>query len=120
MAEMEKHLIGFSRARVEAVGTIEEANFDLPVIWERDERVQPFHMHEPSIDQRDPTVAEVEKMQRAHAATIATCERMLGRRLTDDEQRYIYTGFKNGRIVGHLSPPLSELIKNASREPRKS
>jgi hypothetical protein len=49
MAEMEKHLLGFLQARVEAVGTWDEEQ-DLPVVvWRRDEAVQSFELRPPSV-----------------------------------------------------------------------
>lgn len=96
-AEMEKHLIGFRRAALEAVRTFEEEGQTIPVIWKRDEALQPFQLR--------PL-----KMERAHLASIATCEKILGRSLTADELACIKTGFENGRIVGNIASPLCHLL----------
>jgi hypothetical protein len=119
MAEMENHLIGFARERVETVGTIKEMNYDMPAVWTRDETVQPFELHERPIDRRDPTEAEVEQMERARAATVVTCERILGRSLTDAERACIHVTFENGKIVGNISALLAEFLKNTPPAPPK-
>jgi hypothetical protein len=109
-AEMEKHLIGFRRASLEAVGTLEEAGETLPVVWKRDEAIQPFELRPPVTDPRDPTPQERVQMEAAHKASIATCEKILGRPLGADELACVQTGFENGRITGNIAPPLAQLL----------
>jgi hypothetical protein len=117
LAEMEKHLIGFSRERLETVRTIEEMNYDIPAVWTRDENVQPFELHEEPIVRRDPTEAEAEQIVRARAAAIETCERILGRTLTEAERAFVHVDFKNGKIVGNIYGLLAELVKHSSPAP---
>jgi hypothetical protein len=105
-AEMEKHLIGFKRAALEAVSTFEEAGKNIPVVWKRDEAVQPFELSPPVIDRRPPTPAEQAQMKAAHQASIATCEEILGRQLEPHEIACVQTDFENGRIVGNILAPL--------------
>jgi hypothetical protein len=109
-AEMEKHLIGFRRAGLEAVRTFEEEGQTIPVIWKRDEAVQPFQLRPPVIDPRDPTPQERAQMEAAHQASIATCEKILGRSLEPAELACVQTGFENGRIVGSIAAPLCHLL----------
>jgi hypothetical protein len=109
-AEMEKHLIGFTRAALEAVRTFDEEGQTIPVVWKRDETVQPFRLRPPVIDPRDPTAEERVQMEAAHRASIATCERILGRPLSFDELECVHTGFENGRIVGSIAHPLCDLL----------
>jgi hypothetical protein len=108
--EMEKHLIGFRRSALEAVPTLEEAGETFPVVWKRDEVLQPFQLMPPVIDPRDPTPQERAQMERAHLASIAACERTLGRPLTVDEVACVNTRFENGRITGNIAPPLAQLL----------
>jgi hypothetical protein len=49
-------------------------------------------------------------MAAAHQASIATCEKILGRALSTDEAECVKTGFENGRIVGSIAPPLCHLL----------
>jgi hypothetical protein len=109
MASMERHLIGFSRAQAEAAGTWEQ-KLKMPVIWRRDEAVQPLQLRPPLIDPREPTAEESVQMEAAHRAAIATCERILGRPLSADELACVHTGFENGRIVGDIARPLCDLL----------
>jgi hypothetical protein len=109
MASMEQHLIGFSRAKIEAAGTWEQ-KLDTPPVWKRDEAIQPFKLRPPVIDSRDPTPEELVQMQAAHRASVATCEKILGRPLSADEIACVETGFENGRITGNIAPPLSRLL----------
>lgn len=114
---MEKKLIGFSRAKAEAVSTSEEI-CGPQSLWTRDEILQPFELLPPEHDSRPPTLEETARMKDAHEASIATCERILGRRLHSHELDCIHTGFENGRIVGSIKMPLSDLI--AGRQPKAS
>lgn len=109
-AEMEKHLMGFRRDRLEAVPTFEDAGETIPVVWKRDEALQPFQLRPPIIDPRDPTPQERVQMEAAHKASIATCEKILGRPLGADELACVQTGFENGRITGNIAPPLAQLL----------
>jgi hypothetical protein len=109
-AEMEKRLIGFRRAALEAVRTFEEEGETIPVVWKRDEALQPFQLQPLKVDTREPTSEERAQMERAHQASITTCEKILGRSLTSDELACINTGFENGRIVGNIAPPLCDLL----------
>lgn len=109
MASMEEHLVGFSRAKAEAEGTWEE-KLDTPVVWRRDESIQPFELHAPEVDPRPPTAEERVRMEAAHRASIATCEKLLGRSLQAAELACIHTGFENGRITGSIAPPLCDLL----------
>src|SRR4051794_15355990 len=95
MASMEQHLIGFSRAKAEAAGTWEQ-QLDSPPVWKRDEAIQPFQLRPPEIDPREPTAKECERMESAHRASIATCEKILGRPLQPQELACVQTGFENG------------------------
>lgn len=108
-AEMERHLIGFNRSSLELVRSLEEEQ-TIPVVWTRDEAIQPFRFQPPVADTRDPTPQEHAQMQAAHEASIATCERILGRALKPEEIECVKTGFENGRIVGSIAPPLSNLL----------
>ncbi len=108
--EMEKHLIGFRRAALESVRTFEEEGQTIPVIWKRDEGLQPFELRPLKVDPREPTPEERAQMERAHLASIATCEKILGRSLTADELACVETGFENGRIVGSIASPLCHLL----------
>jgi hypothetical protein len=112
MAEMEKHLFGFRRARLEAVRTFEEEGQTIPVIWKRDEAIQPFQLRPPVVEPRDPTPQERAQMEAAHQASIATCERILGRPLEPAELACVQTGFENGRIDGSIAAPLCHLLVN--------
>src|SRR5581483_1381855 len=98
-AEMEKHLMGFRRDRLEGVPTFEDAGQTIPTVWQRDEAVQPFQLRPPVIDPRDPTPEERIQMEAAHKASVATCEKILGRPLVADELACVQTGFENGRIT---------------------
>jgi len=106
---MEQHLTGFSRVKAEAAGTWEQ-KLDTPPVWQRDEAVQPFQLRPPVIDPRDPTPQELAQMEAAHRASIATCERILGRPLQPGEMACVHTGFENGRITGSIAPPLCHLL----------
>ena len=110
MALMEKHLIGFRRAGLEAVRTFEEEGQTIPVVWKRDESAQPFQLRAPVIDRRDPNPQERAQIEAAHQASIATCEKALGRPLKPAELACVQTGFENGRIVGGIAPPLCHLL----------
>jgi hypothetical protein len=109
-AEMERRLIGFRRDALEAVRTFEEEGQTIPVVWARDEAVQPFALRSPVIDLRDPTPGERTQMEAAHRASIATCEKILGRPLRAEEIACVETGFVNGRIMGNIAPPLAQLL----------
>jgi hypothetical protein len=108
MTTMEKHLSGFSRARAEAVLEIDQAIG--PPIWTRDETVQPFQLRPPAIDSREPTPEELVQMNTARHASIAICEKILGRALNQHEVDCIQVEFKNGRIVGGIAAPLCNLL----------
>ena len=108
-AEMEKHLIGFKRAMLETVRTLDEEQ-TIPVVWKRDELFQPFQLHPPVIDTRDPSPEERTRMQAAHQASITTCEKILGRPLSLDEVACVQTGFENGRITGKIAAPLAHFL----------
>jgi hypothetical protein len=114
-AGMEMHLIGFKRAVLEAVGTLDEEGQTIPVIWTRDEAVQPFQLRPPVIDPRPPTPQERAQMEAAHQASIVTCEKILGRQLEPHEIACVQTGFENGRIVGNIAAPLCHLLVERQR-----
>lgn len=107
--EMEKHLTGFKRGSLEAVGTLDEEQ-TIPVIWKRDEALQPFQLRPPVIDTREPTPEERAQMQAAHQASLAACEKILGRPLSPDEVACVQTCFENGRIAGNIAPPLAQFL----------
>jgi hypothetical protein len=109
MASMEQHLVGFSRAIAEAAGTWEQ-KLDSPPVWKRDEAIQPFQLRPPEIDPREPTAEERQRMESAHRASIATCEKILGRLLQPQEIACVQTGFENGRIVGSIAAPLCHML----------
>jgi hypothetical protein len=109
MASMERHLIGFSRAKAEAAETWDK-KLDSPPVWKRDEVIQPFELRPPVIDPREPTPEERVQMEAAHKASIATCEKILGRPLGADELACVQTGFENGRITGNIAAPLAQLL----------
>jgi hypothetical protein len=109
-AEMERHLLGFKRATLEAVGTFEEIGETIPVVWKRDEAIQPFQFRPQVIDPRQPTLEERNQMEAAHRASIATCEKILGRSLRPDELTCVETRFENARIVGNIRAPLCNLL----------
>jgi hypothetical protein len=115
LAEMEKYLIGFSSAAVKAVRTFDEEAQTIPAIWTRDETVQPFQLRPPVIDPRSPTPQERAQMDAAHQATIATCEKILGRQLQPHEIACVQTGFENGCIVGSVAAPLCNLLVERER-----
>ncbi|MFL5242165.1 MAG: hypothetical protein ACJ8FY_08655 [Gemmataceae bacterium] len=116
MEWMERQLIGFSRAKAEAAGTWDQ-KLGKPPVWTRDEAVQPFQLPPLVIDPREPTSEERERMEACHRASIATCEKILGRTLSSDEHACVHTGFENGRIVGSITAPLRHpLIQRESRE----
>ena len=108
-AEMENRLIGFKRAKLEAVRTLDEEQ-TIPVVWERDEASQPFQLRASAVDPRDPTPEERARMKAAHDSSIATCEKILGRPLRGEEVACVKTGFENGRIMGSIAPPLAQLL----------
>jgi len=112
MAAMEERLIGFSRARAEAAQTGDQEH--TPVIWKRAEAAQPFQLTPLNEDSRAPTEEERKQMQADRQASIASCERILGRPLEVSEQECVRVDFKNGRIVGSIAAPLSD--KLASRQ----
>ncbi len=114
MASVERHLIGFSRAKAEGAGTWEQM-LDTPPVWTRDENVQPFQLRPPKIDTREPTAQERAQMEGVHRASIVTCEKILRRSLTGDELRCVKTGFENGRIVGSIGVPLCNLLIERQR-----
>jgi hypothetical protein len=115
MASMEQHLIGFSRATAEAAETWDK-KLDSPPVWKRDEAIQPFELRAPVIDPREPTPQERVQMEAAHKASIATCEKILGRPLDAKEVACVQTGFENGRITGNIAPPLAQrLVDRQSR-----
>jgi hypothetical protein len=109
MASMEKHLIGFSRAKAEAAETWDK-KLDSPPVWKRDEAIQPFELRPPVIDPREPTPEERVQMAAAHKASIATCEKILGRALDANEVACVQTNFENGRITGNITPPLAQRL----------
>lgn len=115
VAMMEVHLLGFSRVKLEAAGTWEQ-QLDAPPVWRRDKTIQPFRLRPPEVDTREPTPEEIIQMQAAHQASIATCEKLLGRALNETELECVHTGFKNGRIVGDLSQPLADEIVKGQAE----
>jgi hypothetical protein len=115
ISAMEQHLIGFRRASLEAVEPFETAK-NLVEIWKRNQAIQPFHLRPPEVDNRDPTAEERVLVQSAHKATIATCERVLGRELDADELRCISTRFENGRISGAIASPLCERLVRRQSE----
>jgi hypothetical protein len=82
----------------------------IPVVWKRDEVVQPFQLRPSMVDSRDPTPEERVQMQAAHQASIDTCEKVLGRRLEAEEIACVRTAFENGRIVGSVAAPLCQLL----------
>ncbi len=114
-AEMETYLVGFKRAALEAVRTLDEEGQTIPVIWTRDGAVQPFQLYPPVIDPRLPTPQERAEMEAAHQASIATCEKILGRQLEPHEIACVQTGFENGRIVGNIAAPLCHLLVERQR-----
>src|ERR1700683_102487 len=97
--EMEKRLYGFKKTELESVRSFEEEGQTIPMVWKRDEAIQPFQLRPPMIDPREPTPAERKQMKAAHRASIATCEKILGRRLTKSELVCVETRFENGRIA---------------------
>jgi hypothetical protein len=109
MASMEQHLSGFSRAKAEAA-EVWDKRLDPPLVWKRDETIQPFQLRRPTVDTRQPTPEERAQMERARRASIATCEKILQRSLVADELACVQTGFENGRIVGSIAPPLCHLL----------
>lgn len=116
-AEMEKYLGGFTRAALEAVGSLDEGGQTIPVIWTRQEAVQPFQLAPPVIDPRPPTPEERAQIEAAHQAAIATCEKILGRQLEPHEIACVQTGFENGRIVGNIAARLChELVERQGTE----
>ncbi len=115
LAAMEQHLIGFQRARVEAVVPFEKAG-DMAEIWKRDEAIQPFRLRPQKVDNREPSPEERLQMESAHKASIATCERILGRALSADELQCISTRFENGRITGGITSPLRDRIVRREAE----
>lgn len=115
MASMEKHLIGFSRAKAEAAETWDK-RLDAPPVWKRDETIQPFVLRPPVIDSRQPTPVERVQMEAARQASIARCEKILGRALDANEIACIHTGFENGRITGNITAPLAQrLVERQSK-----
>jgi hypothetical protein len=118
MAAMEQHLVGFTRARVEAAPPPVPEKLGWVDAWKRDERVQPFQLSPLKVDNRAPTEEERALMRSAHQASIDSCERILGRPLDASELACIHTEFKNGEIAGGISPPLSE--KLVSRQAQKN
>jgi hypothetical protein len=112
VATMERYLIGFMRSALEAVPMLDEENQTIPVVWKRDESIQPFQLCPPVIDPRGPTPEERVQMEAAYHASIATCERALGRPLEAGEIECVQTSFENGRIVGRIAPPLCDLLLN--------
>ncbi len=109
MAEMEKRLIGFSRAQAEAAGTWEE-KLDTPPVWQRDEKLQPLEMRPPEVDTREPSPEERVQMAASFEAFVAKCEKELGRPLVPAELNCLCTVFENGRIVGSDVQPLCDLF----------
>lgn len=115
IGEMERQLIGFRRAVLEAVHSFEEEGETIPVVWKRDEVVQPFQLRLPVVDSRDPTPQEIAQMQAAHQASIESSEKILGRRLEPDEIACVRTAFENGRIVGSIAAPLCDVLVERER-----
>ncbi|HZZ45184.1 MAG TPA: hypothetical protein VFE58_19765 [Tepidisphaeraceae bacterium] len=109
MESMEQYLIGFSRDKAEVAGAREQALNTIPV-WKRDEGIQPFELRLPKINTREPTAQELMQMQLAHRASVASCEKILGRTLTPDEMVCVETSFENGSVKGNIAPPLSRLL----------
>jgi hypothetical protein len=114
-AEMEMYLVGFKRASLDAVRTLDEDGQTIPVLWTRDGAVQPFQLRPGVIDPRPPTPQERAQMEAAHQASIATCEKILGRQLGPHEIACVQTGFENGRIVGNIAAPLCHLLVERQR-----
>src|SRR6185312_6072083 len=94
---------------VEAAETWDK-KLDSPPVWTRDEAIQPFELRPPVIDPREPTPEERVQMEAAHKASIATCEKILGRALDANEVACVQTGFENGRITGNIAPPLAQRL----------
>jgi hypothetical protein len=113
--EMERYLFGFRRSTLNAVGTLDDEGEDIPIVWKRDESVQPFQLQPPVIDPRGPNSEERARMSTAHQASIATCERILRRPLLTHELACVQTTFENGRIVGSIAAPLCNLLVEHQR-----
>ena len=66
MAEMAKHLMGFSRVRAESVGSWKTED-DIPVVWRRDVSIQPFELRPPPVipAPSSPEAAHVRKVWEA-------------------------------------------------------
>ena len=109
MKAIEEHLVGFSRARAEAVGSWEEEQ-DLPVVWRRDLVAQPFELRLPQVDPRDPTPVEPHVIECVRNATIGICAMCLGRELEAEELHCIQANLIEGRIRGSITCPLSETL----------
>jgi hypothetical protein len=109
MASMELHLHGFVRSAVDSAGSWDE-KADQPFVWKRDEKVQRFELQPPVFSDRPPTEQERAQMAAAHAASVSTCERIMGRPLLTEELKCVYTGFENARIVGRIDQPLADQL----------
>jgi hypothetical protein len=57
------------------------------------------------------TPEQARQLRAAHDATVASCERLLGRPLTNEEKGCIHDEFKDGELVGSVAPPLSDTLK---------
>ncbi len=66
MAEMAKHLMGFSRVRAESVGSW-KTDDDIPEVWRRDVSIQPFALRPPPVipAPSSPEAAHVRKVWEA-------------------------------------------------------
>lgn len=120
-AQMEKRLIGFSRAQLEAVDVSGEDGEHIHDVWVRDETVQPFELQPEVVDPRDPTPQERADIEAARHASIASAERLLERPLQPEEVACIRVWFENGRIMGSTAQPLAQLLieRHNAKFPRK-
>jgi hypothetical protein len=62
------------------------------------------------------TPEQIEQQAAAHQASILTCERLLGRKLTDLELNCVKDEYKDGELRGWITAPLSETLKRRQDE----
>jgi hypothetical protein len=62
------------------------------------------------------TPEQKQQVEAARSATVSTSERLLGRALTDSEKECVHVDFKDDRLVGSVSAPLSETLKQRQAE----
>src|SRR5688572_17998077 len=63
-----------------------------------------------------PTPPQTEEGKAAYKASVDTCERLLGRKLTQEELDCVVVEERDGRIHGRIQAPLSKSLQRRQKE----